>query len=656
MSTELGALLHEPSPEQLRDSNLGSFAHWLQATRGLTFASYDALQSWSTDDLPTFWRAVVEYFDVQHDGSADTVLASRTMPGARWFPDMSLNYAEHLIGGDDDAHRTAVYGYSQTRGPVRLSYGDLRRQVTSAQQALRALGVGKGDRVVAYAPNIPETLIAYAATISLGAIWASCAPEFGAQSVIDRFDQIEPTVLLTISGYTYGAKAVDRRDEVRQIRDAIGSLQHVIEIDYGPERLDDAQRWSTLLDEHATDSAPAFERVPFDHPMVVLFSSGTTGKPKPIVHGHGGLLVEHLKSNALSWDIRPSDTFLWFSTTAWMMWNSLASALLSGAAIVMIDGNPAYPTLDWQFRIAAETATTIIGLSPAFIAECRREGVSPRALGVAVREVCAAGSPMSPDAAAWVYDELGPDVLLNVGCGGTDVCTGIVQGSPWQSVYAGEISGRCLGVAATAYDEHGNEVTGELGELVITEPMPSMPVAFWGDADGSRLREAYFDRYEGIWRHGDWIQFTDRGSCVVTGRSDATLNRGGVRLGTADFYSVLDRLPEVSSALVVHLEDDDGGMGELWLFVALADGAQLDDNLRKKIAGALRRDLSPRHVPDQIAAVPSIPHNRTGKKLEIPVKKILKGQPLTEVASKDALADPHSLDAFVDIAAERGTR
>lgn len=656
MSTPLGALLHEPSAGDRDQSNLGAFTRWLAVSRGLRFESYDELQAWSVTDLDGFWRAVLDFYDVRYDGDPSVVLADRSMPGARWFPDMSVNYAEHLIGQDVDLDTIAAHGYSQTRPPVRLTYGELRSQIAAGQRALQSLGVRKGDRVVAYLPNIPETLVAYAATISLGAIWASCAPEFGAQSVIDRFGQIEPTILLTVSGYVYGEKQVDRRGEAAQIRDAVGSIEHVIEIEYGAERIEGALNWRALLRDYATDQQSAFERVPFDHPMVVLFSSGTTGKPKAIVHGHGGLLIEHLKSNGLSWDISPTDTFLWFSTTAWMMWNSLCSALLSRATIVMIDGNPGYPSLDWQFRIAAETGTTIIGLSPAFIAECRRQAVRPGELGVRVREVCAAGSPMSPDAAAWVYDQLGPDVLLNVGCGGTDVCTGIVQGSPWQSVWAGEISGRCLGVAATAYDEKGNEVTGELGELVITEPMPSMPVAFWGDPDGSRLRAAYFDHYPGIWRHGDWIQFTERGSCVVTGRSDATLNRGGVRLGTADFYSVIDRLPEIADSMVIHLEDAEGGMGELWLFVVPAEGVQLDDDLRGRISSALRRDLSPRHVPDQIAAVPAIPHNRTGKKLEVPVKKILKGQPADEVASRDALADPASLDAFVAIHTERAAR
>ncbi|WP_153505580.1 acetoacetate--CoA ligase [Cumulibacter manganitolerans] len=647
MSTPAGTLLHEPAPADLERSALGGFVRWLAGSRGLSFDSYEALHRWSVDDLEGFWRAIVEYFDVRYDGSPEPVLVERTMPGARWFPHLRLNYAEHLLRRGDDG--VAAYGYSQTRAPIRLTHRALRAQVAAAQAALRSLGVGRGDRVVGYLPNVPETLVAYAATISLGAIWAGCAPEFGAQSVIDRFGQVEPAVLLAVSGYTYGAREVDRRDEVARIRAAIPSVQHVVEVEYGAHPLPDAQRWSQLLERHATTAPPTFTRVPFEHPMVVLFSSGTTGRPKAIVHGHGGLLVEHLKSNALSWDITAEDTFLWFSTTAWMMWNSLSSALLNGASIVMIDGNPAHPGLDWQFRIAAETATTIIGLSPAFIAECRRQDVRPGALGVRVKEVCAAGSPMSPDAARWVYDELGPQVLLNVGCGGTDVCSGIVQGSPWQAVWAGEISGRCLGVAATAYDERGHEVIGELGELVITEPMPSMPVAFWGDPDGTRLREAYFESYPGIWRHGDWIRFTDRGSCVVSGRSDATLNRGGVRLGTADFYSTTDRIPEIADAMVIHLEDDEGGMGTLWLFVVPAEGVELDDALRARIADRLRTDLSPRHVPDRIEAVPAIPHNRTGKKLEVPVKKILKGRPVDEVASKDALADPTSLDAFVTI-------
>jgi acetoacetyl-CoA synthetase len=414
--------------------------------------------------------------------------------------------------------------------------------------------------------------------------------------------------------------------------------------------------WPELLAEHGELS---FDQVPFDHPLCVLFSSGTTGKPKAIVHCHGGILLEHLKNHALSWDLHAGDRILWFSTTAWMMWNSLVSGLLVGASIVLIDGNPLFPSLTWQWQLAEHTGATLMGASPGFLMACRNEGVNPaKEFDLSrIRQVAAAGSPLPAEGYHWVADQFGPSVLLNVGSGGTDVCTGIVQGSPLQPVWTGEISGACLGVDVKAFDEGGNEVpTGELGELVITTPMPSMPVGFWGDEDGSRYRATYFDVYPGIWRHGDWIRFSRTGSCVIAGRSDATLNRGGVRLGTAEFYRVVEELPGIADSLVVHLEDPAGGNGELMLFVQLTRGAELDETLRRGITTALRTALSPRHIPDTIAAVPAIPRNRTGKKLELPVKKILLGAHLDDVASREVLADPTSLDSFVEHAAARRTR
>jgi acetoacetyl-CoA synthetase len=503
---------------------------------------------------------------------------------------------------------------------------------------------------VAYLPNIPETLVAFLATASLGAVWSTCAPEFGARGVVDRFGQVEPTVLLATAGYRYGTKDIDRRAEVAAIRAALPTLRHTVHVPYGPGELPDTIAWADLL---AGPADPGFDAVPFAHPLCVLFSSGTTGKPKPIVHGHGGILLEHLKNHALSWDLRPGDRMMWFTTTAWMMWQALVSGLLVGASIVMIDGNPFHPGLDWQWRLAEETGATLMGASPGFLMACRKDGLTPaRDHDLSrLRQLGAAGSPLPPEGFRWVHEQFGADVLLNVGSGGTDVCSGIVQGSPLQPVWAGEISGPCLGVAATAYDEHGNEVTDTLGELVITEPMPSMPVGFWGDADGSRYRDAYFDRYPGVWRHGDWVRFDGvTGSCTVAGRSDATLNRGGVRLGTAEFYRVVEELPEVDDSLVVHLEDTEGGPGELLLFVALRENARLDDALRKRITTALRDALSSRHVPDGITAVPVVPRNRTGKKLELPAKKILLGAALADVVSRDTLAEPTSLDPFVAMA------
>jgi acetoacetyl-CoA synthetase len=636
-------LLREPAPD---GTAIGHYVAWLARTRGLVFAGYRDLHRWSIVDLEGFWSSIWDRFDVRARTPYDRVLGRREMPGAEWFPGATLNYAEHALRAAGDI---AVLARSQTREPVELTWAQLADQVARVRAGLRGLGVGRGDRVVGYLPNIPETLVAFLATASLGAIWSSCAPEFGARGVVDRFGQVEPTVLLATAGYRYGTKDVDRRAEVAAIRAGLPTLRHTVHVPYGPGELVDSVAWADLL----AGADPGFEAVPFAHPLCVLFSSGTTGKPKPIVHGHGGILLEHLKNHALSWDVRAGDRMMWFTTTTWMMWQALVSGLLVGASIVMVDGNPLHPGLDWQWQLAEETGATLMGASPGFLMACRKEGLTPaRDHDLSrLRQLGAAGSPLPPEGFRWVHEQFGSGVLLNVGSGGTDVCSGIVQGSPLQPVWAGEISGPCLGVAAAAYDEQGNEVTDALGELVITEPMPSMPIGFWGDADGSRYRDAYFDRYPGVWRHGDWVRFASvTGSCTVAGRSDATLNRGGVRLGTAEFYRVVEELPEVDDSLVVHLEDAEGGPGELLLFVALRQGAELDDALRKRITTALRDALSPRHVPDGITAVPVVPRNRTGKKLELPAKKILLGAALSDVVSRDTLAEPTSLDPFVAMA------
>ncbi len=461
--------------------------------------------------------------------------------------------------------------------------------------------------------------------------------------MIDRFAQLEPKVLLAVTGYRYGERYFDRTAEVAEIRAGLPTVEQVLIVPY-----DDAS-WPDILDGPAD---PGFDPVPFDHPLCVLFSSGTTGKPKAIVHSHGGVLIEHLKNHLLSFDLHPGDRLQWFTTTTWMVWNALVSALLVRASIVLIDGDPQYPDLVHPWRIAEQAGTTMMGASPGFLMACRKAGVHPaREFDLSrLRQLGAVGSPLHADGFRWVQEELGPDVLLNVGSGGTDVCTGIVQGGPWQPVVTGEISGPCLGVDAKAFDEQGREVVGQLGELVITSPMPSMPVGFWGDTDTSRYRAAYFAEYPGVWRHGDWIRFSDTGSCVVTGRSDATLNRGGVRLGTAEFYAVVEEFDEIADSLIVHLEDADGGSGELLLFVTMRPGYELDDALRQRIGKALRSGLSPRHVPDTVLAVPSIPRNRTGKKLEVPVKRILQGAGTEDVVSRDVLAEPTSLDAFVSYA------
>jgi len=653
MAVTVGDVLWTPPADVRTTTQLGRFMDFV-AARGVALDDYDAALRWSVDDLEGFWAAIWDFFGVRAHTPYERVLRERVMPGARWFEGATLNYAEHMVGLDEDAARVAIVARSQSREPFEVTWGDLRDQVARARAGLQRLGVGPGDRVVAYLPNIPETLVAFLATASLGAVWATCAPEFGARAVIDRFGIVAPKVLLAVAGYGYGAKHVDRRAEVAAIRAELASLEHVVHVPYAggaDDALPGAHAWADLL---AEPGPLRFDPMPFDHPLCVLFSSGTTGLPKPIVHGHGGILVEGYKNLGLSWDLQPGDRLLWFSTTAWMMWNALVTSLLHRASIVMIDGNPAYPDLSMQWRLAEETRPTFMGASPALLMGCRKAGLDLTRLDLSsIRQLGAAGSPLPAEGYAWVYEQLGPDVLLNCGSGGTDVCTGIVQGSPMQPVFAGEIAGRCLGVDTAAFDPDGNAVVGALGELVIRAPMPSMPVGFWDDPGDERYDAAYYEDYPGVWRHGDWILFTERGSCIITGRSDATLNRGGVRMGTGEFYEVVEELDEVLDSLVVHLEDDQGGAGELLLFVVLRDGASLDDDLRARIGRALRGELSPRHVPDTVEAVPAIPRTLTGKKLELPVKRMLRGADQARVASRDALADPRAIDAFAAYARSR---
>jgi acetoacetyl-CoA synthetase len=638
-----GTVLWEPPADIRQTSRIGHYLAWLESERGLVFADYAALWEWSVTDLPAFWQSIWDWSGVVSHAPATAVLEAGGMPGARWFPGATLNYAENVLrmpGIADD--ETVVHACSQSREPVTLTARSLREEVRRVRAGLKARGVGKGDRVAAYAPNIPETYVLMLASASLGAVFSSCAPEFGARSVIDRWIQIEPKVLVATDGYRYGDKDVDRRAEIAAIREAIPSIEHVVTIGY----LNPGGDWDDL----GGDDPLEFEPVPFDQPLYVLYSSGTTGLPKPIVHGHGGILLEHLKILALHHDLGPGDRFFWFTTTGWMMWNYLASGPAVGSAIVLFDGNPGWPSLDMLWELVDTAGITYFGTSAPYLLACRKAGITPR---VALKGLGSTGAPLPPEGWAWVYEAVDPGLHLVSLSGGTDVCTGFVGGVPLLPVRAGVITCRALGARVEAYDPAGRPVVGELGELVITAPMPSMPVGFWNDRDGSRYREAYFDVFPGVWRHGDWITIGRDGSCVITGRSDATLNRGGVRLGTAEFYSVVEALPEVADSLVVHLDKPDDPNGELLLFVVLTEGTDLDDGLRARIAKELRGALSPRHVPDAAHQVRALPRTLSGKKLEVPVKRILTGTPVESAAAKGALANPDSLTAFAELYAER---
>jgi acetoacetyl-CoA synthetase len=639
-----GEVLWTPPADAWTATRLGRFA----GAHG--YDSYEALHRWSVTDLDGFWTAATEATGVRWRTAPEVALPAgdeARMPGARWFPGGALNYAEHAVtptasvaGGE-----LAVLARSQTRGELTLTRAELAEQVARCAAGLRRLGVGPGDCVAAYAPNIPETLVAFLATACLGAVWSSCAPEFGTRSVTDRLGQIEPVVLLAVDGYRYGDKQIDRTAEVDAIRAALPSLRHVVGLRYLGTGSDD---WSGLL-AGPDPGAPTYEAVAVSHPLYVLFSSGTTGLPKPIVHGHGGITAEHHKVLALHHDLGPGDRFTWFTTTGWMMWNYLVSGLCTGAAVVLFDGDPGHPDLGILWDLAHDMGCTVFGASAPFLMACRKAGLVPGA--GALRQVGSTGAPLPGDGFRWVHDAVGAGVQVNSISGGTDVCTAFVGMSPVTPVRAGEISGRLLGCAVEAFDPDGRPCPpGEQGELVLTRPMPSMPVGFWGDdADRSRERAAYYSDFPGVWRHGDWVTFQVDGACEISGRSDATLNRGGVRLGTADFYAVVEAEPEVADSLVVHLDDEP--RDELRLYVQLVPGASLDDDLRRRIAAALRRELSPRHVPDVVEAVPVVPRTLSGKKLEIPVKRILTGVPADDAASRGSLADPGSLAWFEQRAA-----
>jgi acetoacetyl-CoA synthetase len=649
-----GALLWEPSEAFRAASTMADYMAWLERERGLRFADYGALWRWSVEDLEAFWASVVDYYRIPLHGSWERVLGTREMPGARWFEGAGLNYTEALFDRLADDH--PAFLFQSERHPLgEVSATELRESVAAVAAGLRRLGVGRGDRVVAVIPNIPEAVIAFLATASIGAIWASCSPDFGTQSLVDRFAQIGPKVLIAVDGYEYGGKPFDRRAVVDELRAALPTLEATVLIPYldpqsaanpGPGEL----AWADLL---AGPPEPmTFERVPFDHPLWILYSSGTTGLPKAIVHGHGGVALEHSKAIGLMFDVRPGDRMSWFTTTGWMMWNFLVGSMLVGGVPVLYDGSPGYPTLDVLWELAARGRVSLFGTSAAYLGACLKAGLRPGDTHdlSALRSIGSTGSPLAVDVYGWVYDAVKPDVWLVSMSGGTDVVSAFVGGSPLLPVHAGELQARALGAKVEAFDPEGRSVLGQTGELVLTAPLPSMPVGFWNDPDGARYRESYFEMYPGVWRHGDWIRITERGSAVIEGRSDSTLNRQGIRFGTSELYGVVERLPEIVDSLVIGLELP-GGRYWMPLFVVLAEGVELDEALTTRIKEAIRTSLSQRHVPDTIVAVPVIPRTLTGKKMEVPVKRILLGRPVAEVAAAGAVANPHALDVFVEYAA-----
>ena len=643
-------VLWRPDEARIERATITSYTRWLEETRGLDLPDYASLWEWSTSDIGGFWASIWERFGGISSTPYDRVLGSRTMPGAEWLPGARLNYAEHALRSRD-LDSVAIWHASELRPLSTVTRGELRAEVAMIAGGLRALGVGPGDRVAAYLPNTPEAVVAFLACASIGAIWSSCSPDFGARSVIDRFAQIEPRVLLAVDGYRYGGKDFDRSGVVKELLAELPTVEHAVmlgylDAGYRAREIPGAVAWEEVR-ESGVGTPLAFEQVPSGHPLWVLYSSGTTGLPKAIVHGHGGIILESLKKMYLHVDLQADDRLFWFTTTGWMMWNFVISGLFTDASIVLYDGNPGTPDLGVLWDLAEDAGVTCFGTSAAYIGACQKAGFRPgegRDL-TALRSVGSTGSPLSPEAFAWVYDALGDDVWLFSTSGGTDVATAFVGGVPTLPVYQGELQARSLGVRLESWSPRGEPLVGEVGELVITEPMPSMPIFFWGDSDGSRYRESYFEMFPGVWRHGDWIEITDRGTAVISGRSDATINRGGVRMGTSEIYRVVLGLDEIVDALVIDLLLP-GTSGFMPLFVVLRPGATLDDELVGRIRARIREDCSPRHVPDVVEQIAEVPRTLSGKVLELPVKQILLGAAATTVASPDSLANPASLAPF----------
>jgi acetoacetyl-CoA synthetase len=656
-----GTPLWEPPAELKERSTMTRYLRWLASEKGRDFGEdYGALWRWSVEDLEGFWGSLWEFFEIRAHDPYTRVLGRREMPGAEWFPGTTLNYAEHALRhADERLDEPAILYRSEARPLASLSWRELRERVAACAAGLKTLGVGRGDRVAAYLPNCPEAVVALLATASLGAIWSSCSPDFGASSVVDRVKQIGPKVLIACDGYRYGGRDHDRTEIVNRLREELPSLEATVVLPYltdgpGAGAFEGAVAWDDLLREHEGEQL-RFEPVPFDHPLWVLYSSGTTGLPKAIVQGQGGILMEHLKENALHHNFGPDDRFFWYTTTGWMMWNLLVSGLLTGTTIVLYDGSP-FPKAgdeqdkDFLWRFAEESGMTCFGTSAGYLTTCVKEGLEPgRDFDLsALRSLGSSAAPLPPEGFAWVYEHVKPDVWLFSMSGGTDLCTAFVGASPLLPVRAGELQARALGAKVEAYDEEGNAVVDEVGELVIEEPMPSMPLFLWGDEGGERYRDSYFDVYPGVWRHGDWIKVKSTGGCVIYGRSDSTINRGGVRIGTAEIYAAVEGVEGVIDSLVVDVTKD--GSSYVPLFVVLEEGVELNDDLVSRIKRRVREECSPRHVPDEVIRIPEVPMTLNGKKVEVPVKKILSGKPPEEAASRDSLRNPEALEVFVRMA------
>jgi len=654
-----GELLWTPGPDRIRRANVTALADWLARERGRQLADYRTLWRWSVEDLEGFWQALWDYFGIESSAPHTRVLGRRSMPGAEWFPGARLNYAQHVLRRER-AGGAVLLHLSETRPLSALPWTTLGNQVRTLATALRALGVQPGDRVVAWMPNIPETMAAMLATAAIGGIWACCSPDFGERGTLDRLAQLAPKVLFSVDGYRYGGKAFDRRSQLRDIAASLTSLEHLIYLPHlDPEDttlpLPSARHWRTLLEGPVVRPGEfEYAQVPFDHPLWTLFSSGTTGLPKPIVHGHGGILLENLKNATFHFDLHPDDRVFFFTTSGWMLWNFITSTPLAGAVPVLYDGHPAYPAPDALWRMADEAGVASFGASPTYVEQLKRSGIVPRERYrlEKLRTINLSGSPATPESMAWFYDNVKADLWVANGSGGTDCCTGFVGGVPTLPVRAGEIQAPQLAVSAKAFNARGESVVDEVGELVLTEPMPSMPLRFWNDPDNRRYLETYFHDFPGVWRHGDFFRIDALGRCFVLGRSDATLNRYGIRIGTAEIYRTLALIPEVQDALIVNLDLPGGGFF-MPLFVKLAPGVELDAALEAKIRDTLRREYTPRHVPDKIYQAPGIPYTLTGKKMEVPVRRILTGVPPEKAANRSGVSDPGSLDFFITYAARQ---